>query len=229
MNRRASLLLVGLIAVLGIVNATIYTYRWITGTVNVFGPEYAAQYGCVGFYSAATQRGITEYLPNVGTNAYAEILGTGTTIQITPGDVACALPSAEPQYYLYESIDVVANLTVGSWYLQDIYGFGYYNEQESPNPVYVYIRLDNTTMPTIASTAYLRVYRILPDGSYGGHWDLDLLAPVGTQIGPIELPIGSALRIDFYVDAYTTGTGTFKLGFYITPEAGEPPSLIPSP
>ncbi|MEM1642553.1 MAG: hypothetical protein QXI85_07205, partial [Desulfurococcaceae archaeon] len=145
MDRRILLLSVGLVAMLAVVNAAVFTYRWLTGTVLVYGPEAAAVHGCVGFYSIRDQRGIEGYLPSAGTNLFALFLGTGAMVTVTPSGVVCQIqePITEENvlyYYLYESISAVFNVTVGSWYIQDFYGFGYYAESRTaPTSVYVYL------------------------------------------------------------------------------------------
>ncbi|MEM2590522.1 MAG: hypothetical protein QXE63_04680 [Zestosphaera sp.] len=222
-NRRILLLSVGLVALLAVVNATVFTYRWLTGTVYVYGgPETAAVHGCVGFYSTADQRGLEGYLPEVGTNYNASVLGTSATIEVTPGDIVCLIPSTGNNK-LYESISALFNVTVGSWYIQDFYGFGYYAESETaPDSVYVYLRVESTNMSLVATNATLIVFRNTTTG-----WEfvasLDLLN-AGEMTSAISLPVNSSLRLDLYIDASAKGTGAFKVGFYVTPEAGETPT-----
>ncbi|MEM3346293.1 MAG: hypothetical protein QXR36_02555 [Desulfurococcaceae archaeon] len=230
MDRRILLLSVGLVAMLAVVNATVFTYRWLTGTVLVYGPEAAAVHGCVGFYSTMHDGVPRGLLPIVGTNYNAPILGTGATVMVTRGDVVCQIRESITEeevyyYYLYESISAVFNVTVGSWYIQDFYGFGYYAESTTaPNPVYVYLRVESTDMSYVATNATLIVFKY---DKTTGQWvyaaSLDLLSQ-GAMTTAIELPVNSSLRLDLYIDAYTTGTGTFKVGFYVTPEAGEAPA-----
>ncbi|MEM4562047.1 MAG: hypothetical protein QW123_04150 [Desulfurococcaceae archaeon] len=226
MDRRILLLSVGLVAMLAVVNATVFTYRWLTGTVLVYGPGAAAVHGCVGFYSTADQPGLAGYLPSAGTNLNAPILGTGERVTVTPGDVVCYIPSTGTNK-LYESISAVFNVTVGSWYIQDFYGFGYYAESRTaPNPVYVYLRVESTNMSLVATNATLIVYRY---DKATGQWvyvaSLNL-RELGAMTPAISLPVNSSLRLDLYIDAYATGTGTFKVGFYVTPEANEPPTGV---
>ncbi|MEM1668256.1 MAG: hypothetical protein QXM53_06320, partial [Thermofilaceae archaeon] len=223
-DRRILLLSVGLVAMLAVVNATVFTYRWLTGTVLVYGPEVAAVHGCVGFYSTADPQGPAGYLPSAGTNYNAPILGTNATVTVTPGDVVCYIPSTGTKR-LYESILAVFNVTVGSWYIQDFYGFGYYAESTTaPNPVYVYLRVESTDMSLVATNATLIVYRNTTTG-----WEFVAslnLRELGAMTPAISLPVNSSLRLDLYIDASTTGTGTFKVGFYVTPEAGEAPTGV---
>lgn len=224
MNKRISLILIGLIAILGIVNATIYTYRWITGTVYVYGPDVAAKLGCVGFY-ATDQSGIGSYLPANGTNYNAPILGTGQQITVTPGQTVCKFPSSSsPQFSLYESIEVKINVTVGAWYIQDFYALGYYNEASTPQSIYVWLRLESSNMSLIATNATLIVYRNDSTGPY----TLSLTESPGTLAGPIELRVNGSLRLDLYIDTKDLPSGqqymvgTFKVGFYVTQENEAP-------
>ncbi|MEM1695985.1 MAG: hypothetical protein QXF04_04405 [Candidatus Aenigmatarchaeota archaeon] len=224
MDRRILLLSVGLVAMLAVVNATVFTYRWLTGTVLVYGPEAAAVHGCVGFYSTVAHPGLAGYLPSAGTNLNAPILGTGATVTVTPGDIVCRVPSTGMNY-LYESISALFNVTVGSWYIQDFYGFGYYAESTTArNPVYVYLRVESTNMSSVATNATLIVYNYTATG-----WvfvaSLDL-RNLGAMTPAISLPVNSSLRLDLYIDASATGTGAFKVGFYVTPESGEPPTGV---
>jgi len=66
MDRRLLLLVVAVVALVGVVNATVYAYRWITGKVIVKGPDEATGAACTGFYSSTNQSGID--LPSAGTN-----------------------------------------------------------------------------------------------------------------------------------------------------------------
>jgi len=109
MDRRLILLVVAVVALVGVVNATVYAYRWITGTVTIAGPGQATGAACTGFYSSAAQSGIN--LPSVGTNYNAPTYGNNT-ITVTPGDAVCQWGTRP--YELYESITVNIPITVGS-------------------------------------------------------------------------------------------------------------------
>jgi hypothetical protein len=219
MDRRLLVLLVALVAIVGVVNATVYAYRWMTGTVTVEGPDQATGAACTGFYSSADQRGID--LPGVGTNYNAPTYGT-KTITVTPGDIVCTWTVDTKTYKLYESIEVTIPVTVGSWYIQDFYGFGYYN---GTGNVYVYFRVDDdATDGSILTTAYL----IIRDTRGGEIARLDLLK-LGNQTSVITLLPSYALRLDLYFDASGTGTVTFKVGVYVTQEPGEAPNIGSSP
>jgi hypothetical protein len=219
MDRRLLVLLVALVAIVGVVNATVYAYRWMTGTVNIAGPDQATGAACTGFYSSADQSGID--LPSVGTNYNAPTYGNNT-ITVEPGDIVCTWTVGNKTYKLYESIAVTIPVTVGSWYIQDFYGFGYYR---GPGNVYVYFRVDDdATDGGILTTAYL----IIRDTDGNEIARLNLLT-LGDQTSAIELSPGSGLRLDLYFDAQNTGTVTFKVGVYVTQEPGEPPVIRTSP
>ena len=218
MDRRLLLLVVAVVALVGVVNATVYAYRWITGTVDIVGSDQATGAACTGFYSSADQSGIN--LPSVGTNYDAQTYGS-YGISVTPGDVVCQWNG----YELYESIAVTIPITVGSWYIQDFYGFGYYRGTGS---VYVYFRVDDdATDGGNLTTAYL----IIRDADGGEIARLDLLSS-GAQTTAIELSPGGGLRLDLYFDAkstVSTGTVSFKVGVYVTQESGETPTISSSP
>jgi hypothetical protein len=215
MDRRLLLLVVAVVALVGVVNATVYAYRWMTGTVNVVGADQATGAACTGFYSSADQEGID--LPSVGTNYNAPTYGK-YTITVEPRDVVCTWNG----YKLYESIAVTIPITVGSWYIQDFYGFGYYRGADS---VYVYFRVDDdATDGGILTAAYLIIRGI--DGREIAR--LNLLTS-GAQTRAIELSPGGGLRLDLYFDAQGTGTVKFKVGVYVTQERGEAPTIDTSP
>ena len=107
MDRRLLVLVVAVVALIGVVNATVFAYRWMTGTINISGPGDATGAACTGFYSSADQDGID--LPSVGTNYDAPTYGDNT-ITVTHGDVTCQWGT----YRLYESIEVSIPVTVGS-------------------------------------------------------------------------------------------------------------------
>lgn len=217
MDRRLLLLVVAVVALVGVVNATVYAYRWIQGTVTIAGPGQATGAACTGFYSSTEQGIPNTYLPEVGKNYNAPTYGTNT-ITVTPGNVVCTFDS----YNLYESIEVTIPITVGSWYIQDFYGFGYYRGTGS---VYVYFRVDETNLSSLLTTAYL----IIRDTRGGEIARLNLLELGNQTSTAIELSSGSGLRLDLYFDASDTGTVSFKVGVYVTQEPSEAPTIGTSP
>lgn len=222
MDRRLLVLVVAVVALIGVVNATVFAYRWITGTVQI-APEGEAQgAACTGFYSYTAQGHVD--LPSVGTNYEAPTYGTNT-ITVTPGDVVCQFTNRDGSTgYLYESIDVNIPVTVGSWYIQDFYGFGYYN---GTDPVYVWFRLeDPATDGGYLTTAKLVIYKVVGDtATYVT--ELNLLNSTGAYVSAGSLSPGEAFRLDLRLDAANAGTVSFKVGVYVSQENEAPVSPTP--
>jgi len=196
-----------------VANATVFAYRWMEGTVSVAPADKAKGAACTGFYSSAEQSGIP--LPDAGTNYNAKTYA-GNTINITPGDAVCTFTYNGNTYNLYESISFAANITVGTWIFQDIYGFGY-NGTSSDPVVYVYIKVDEPINDTtVVDAANLTVYL---DGSAVGTLDL---TNSSDMIGPITLSPGQGLQIDIVISAASNGTVAFKVGFYVSEQQEEP-------
>ena len=114
MDRRAlSLLLVAVVALSSVVNATVFAYRWLSGTVTISPATAAVGAACTGFYSAADQSGITQFLPNLGTNYNAPTYGT-SSITVTTGDVVCQWTvtqdgtTTDPTVYVYFRVEDIA-------------------------------------------------------------------------------------------------------------------------
>jgi hypothetical protein len=209
--------------VLGAVNATVFSYRWIQGTVTVAGPTYARGAACVGFYSSAAQSNIT--LPEAGTNYNAQTYGTNT-ISVTPGQAVCQWIVNTTTYYLYESITVDVPITVGSWYIKDFYGFGYYGAATDPL-VYVYIKVEYLITDENIVVANLILYNANTSDKVAV---IDLRTGnvlegrgAGTTIaGPITLSPGDALQLDLSIRATGATSATFKVGFYVSQEQEAP-------
>jgi len=195
--------------VLGAVNATVFAYRWMQGTVTVAEPTAARGVACVGFYSSADQNGIT--LPSAGTNYNAQTYGTNT-ISVTPQTPVCQWTVGTTTYSLYEGISVNVPITVGSWYIRDFYGFGYYNRTATDPTVYVYIKVEQPITNANITAAYLYIYK---GSTLVATVDLKTGSVTGTQI-PITLSPGDALQLDLSIRATGTATATFKVGFYVT-------------
>jgi hypothetical protein len=223
MDRRLLVLVVAVVAFIGVVNATVFAYRWMTGTINISGPSEATGAACTGFYSSADQSGID--LPSVGTNYNAPTYGDNT-ITVTPGDVACQFTNRDGSTgYLYESIDVNITVTVGSWYIQDFYGFGYYSGTDQ---VYVWFRLeDPATDGGYLTTAKLVIYKVDPSGTVTYVTELDLLESTGSYVSAGSLNPGEAYRLDLRLDANSAGTASFKVGVYVSQENEAPVSPTP--
>jgi hypothetical protein len=199
--------------VLGAVNATVFAYRWMQGTVTVKGPTEAKGVACVGFYSSGSERSYGG-LPAAGTNNNAPTYGT-YTISVTPYQVVCQWAT----YSLYESIDVTIPVTVGSWYIKDFYGFGYYGTASDPT-VYVYIKVEDLANEAGIYAAYLYIYK---GSSLVAEVDLKTGSVTYTSGTNIPLNSGEGLQLDLFIRATDTTTATFKVGFYVTYSSTETP------
>jgi uncharacterized protein (UPF0333 family) len=217
MDRRLLLLVVAVVALVGVVNATVYAYRWITGTVNIVGSDQATGAACTGFYSSAAQPDISGYLPPAGTNYNAKTYGS-YEISVTPIYVVCQWTNETngKQVQLYEGIDVSIPITIGSWYIQDFYGFGYNGTTGDP-PVNVWFRVEETNLSSLVTTAYLIIRK--PDGTMVGSLDL---TSKGNMNGSFTLSPGSGWRLDLYINATYTGTAWFKVGVYVSQSTETP-------
>jgi hypothetical protein len=209
------------LASLIIVNAAVYSYRWLSANITVQPATQASGAACVGFYSYPAQRGID--LPLAGTNAYAYTYGTNT-ITVTPGSPVCQWTGATGiTYNLYESIEVSIPLTNGSWYIKDFYGFGYHGASGDPT-VYVWLNVTTPiTPPTGVEWAELRVYKATTGELVA---IIDLLTnkyKYGTP--PIPLNPGEALQLDlnFKSTASTTTSYSFTVHFYVSQQPIEAP------
>jgi hypothetical protein len=194
--------------VLGAVNATVFAYRWMQGKVTVAGPTEARGAACVGFYNSSGSERSYGGLPAAGTNYNAPTYGTNY-ITVTPGQKVCQWTVGTTIYYLYEGITVEIPITVGSWYIKDFYGFGYYGTAASDPTVYVYIKVEQSITDTNIKTAYLYIYK--GDTSVA---TVDLKTEA--RVGPITLNPGDALQLDLFINATSATSATFKVGFYAT-------------
>ncbi|ACL10408.1 hypothetical protein DKAM_0079 [Desulfurococcus amylolyticus 1221n] len=216
---RALLVVIAIaLASLIIVNAAVFSYRWLKANIPVQPATGASGAACTGFYSSIDQRGID--MPDAGTNYNAYTYGTNT-ITVTPGSPVCQWPSDSPTYNLYESISVRIPLTNGSWYIKDFYGFGYHGAATDPT-VYVWLKVDTPiTPPAGVEWAELRVYKAVTG---------ELVATIDLKTnqniyGPIQLSPGEALQLDlnFKSTASTETSYSFTVYFYVSQQSSEPP------
>jgi hypothetical protein len=223
MDRKLLVLLVALIAIIGVVNATVYAYRWMTGTVNISGPSGVTGAACTGFYSSRNQSGID--LPSAGTNYDAPTYGS-STITVTPRGVVCEWTVDTTTYKLYKSIEVTIPIAVGSWYIQDFYGFGYKGDI-GDHTVYVWFRLeDPATEGNRLTTAKLVIYKVVGDTvTYVN--ELNLLGSTGSYVSAGSLNPGEAFRLNLWFNATSAGTASFTVGVYVSQRNEEP--NIPQP
>lgn len=214
MNRRSLLIAIVFLVTFSIVNASVFIYRWFTGTVAVAPPEEAVGAACTGFYSIVDQPGINDWwpLPPVGSNAYSYTYDY-RQINITPGRVVCILPGDEaigrPDYYLYESIHVYIPITVGNWYIHDLYGFGYASQLRG-TAVQLRLIVDQAVDPTILTYAKLIIYNART-GEYMGELDLTIQ---GSGLS-LVLYDWDAVRLDLVFNAVSPGVTVFKVLFSV--------------
>jgi hypothetical protein len=228
MDRRLLVLIVAAVALIGVVNATAFAYRWMTGNITISDASNARGAACTGFYSSVAQSGISPtYLPGVGTNYNAPTYGS-YGISVTPGAVTCQWTVNTTTYELYESINVNINVTVGSWYIQDFYGFGYHGTPGTDPTVYVWFRLeDPATDGNYLTTAKLVIYKVDSSGTVTYVNELNLLNSTGSYVYAGSLNPKEAFRLDLSLDAASAGEEFFKVGVYVSQE-NEPP-VNPTP
>ena len=221
MDRRLLVLIVAAVALIGVVNATAFAYRWMTGTVEISGPGSATGAACTGFYGADER---DPAMPNVGTN-YNSKTYDDKYITISHVNAVCEWTVDTTKYYLYESITVTIPVTVGSWYIKDFYGFGYHGTTGDPT-VYVWFRLeDPATDDGYLTTAKLVIYKVDSSGTATYQTTLDLLE--GTYVSAGSLNPGEAFRLDLRFDAASAGTVSFTVGVYVSQENEAPVSPRP--
>ncbi len=207
-----------LLASLVVVNAAVFAYRWMKVEITVNQPTQASGVACTGFYSSSEQSGISPtYLPEAGKNYNAETYGSNT-INVTPGNIVCQWTGVTTTYYLYDSITVSMTVTNGSWYIKDLYGFGYNGSAATDPTVYVWIRVEQPV--TGVNYAYLQVYNAT---------DNSLVAKIDLTTGsftrgspPFEMLPGKAFQLDLNISIANTGDYSFKVGFYVS-QQGEAP------
>jgi hypothetical protein len=220
MDRRLLVLIVAAVALIGVVNATVFAYRWMTGTVRIAPAGEAGGAACTGFYSIVDQPDISGYLPRAGSNAGAPTYG-GNSITVEPSNPVCQWTNETSggQVNLYESIDVSIPITVGYWYIRDFYGFGYYN---GTVPVYIWFRLEDPADDDgILNGASLVVFKV-SDSTTEYIGSFDLLSSTGSQWYITSLNSGEALRLDLILNAGSEGSATFRVGVYVSQESEAP-------
>ena len=204
--------ILGIALVAAVATAAAFAYRWMAGTATVAPATEAQGAACTGFYSSAAEPGIT--LPVAGTNYDAPTYGN-YTIQVTTGAPTCQWTVNNTSYTLYDSITLNLPLTVGAWYIKDVYGFGY-NGTANESPVYVTLKVEEPMVNV--TTAKLILY--LTNGttiSYAGALDLTASNTLTLQLQP-----GEAIQLDLLVETAQAGTYTFKVGFYASQTAEQP-------
>jgi len=215
-DRRLLVLIVAAVALIGVVNATAFAYRWMTGNITISDASNARGIACTGFYSSADQSGID--LPPVGTNYNAKTYGD-QQISVSTGQAVCQWTNGTNTFYLYESITVNIPVTVGLWYIKDLYGFGYHGADTDPT-VYVWFRLEQ---PASGTGSISDAYLIIINSTSGVIGSLNLLSSSGAMIGPFQLSPGSAWSLDLRFNATRIGSVSFTVGVYVSYQNNESP------
>ncbi|MEM1623411.1 MAG: hypothetical protein QW543_04670 [Sulfolobales archaeon] len=128
----------------------------------------------------------------------------------------CSWTYGGKQYELYESITVGIPITVGSWYIKDFYGFGYYGTTTDPK-VYVYLVVEDPIIEVNVAEAKLVLVK---DGDVVGELDLKTSS---RTLRPIELSPGEGLRLDLRLTSVTSsGDASFKVAFYVSQKSEAP-------
>jgi hypothetical protein len=182
-------------------------------TVTVAGPTEARGAACVGFYSSGSA---TSYggLPPAGKN-YNVPTYDDKSISVTSNRVVCQWTVGGTTYELYESITVNVPITVGSWYVRDFYGFGYYGTAPDPT-VYLYIKVEQPITDGNIEAAYLHIYNGRTPVA-----TVDLTTEAVTE--SIMFSPGDGLQLDLNITATGETSVRFKVGFYVTQSPGETP------
>jgi hypothetical protein len=229
-SRWVVLAVVLIAASLAVVNATVFAYRELSGSINVvqstgLTTSQAASLGagCTGFYILGAASGNTisnkTVLPAAGTNHENIINGNSTHwlgIKTVFGSESCSWNSNGTNT-LYDSATIYMNVSQGSWYAKDILGFGYPNlGNNQPNPVYVTIKVLTAINATNIEAAQLIVYK---GGTLEGTIDLtNSSAALQVQLAP-----GEGLQLDLYVKAKgAVDNVPFTLGFYVATTNEQP-------
>ncbi|MGC9121856.1 MAG: hypothetical protein ACP5HP_02840, partial [Thermogladius sp.] len=94
-GRALPVVIVIALASLIIVNAAVFSYRWLSANIEVQPPDQASGAACTGFYSTSDQSGID--MPGAGTNSNAYTYGSNR-ITVTPGSSVCQWNSGSTTY-----------------------------------------------------------------------------------------------------------------------------------
>jgi hypothetical protein len=221
-------------ASLAVVNATVFAYRYLSGTVEAVAStglyaSSAARLGaaCTGFYILGASSGDTiantSVLPSGGTNYYNTI-NTGSQWLGVKVDFNNAVPACEwtdnaGTNTLYESASVYLNVSSGTWYVKDFLAFGYPLLDPNTQPATIYVTIKPTTVlsdPNIAS-AELIIYD--DSGTQVGTIDLTSAA----SSAQVTLSPGKGIQLDLRIRATGPVTGAnFELGFYVATTSEQP-------
>ncbi len=211
---------------LAIVNAAVFAVRYMYGTVNYSGAATPADgAACTGFFTGTLTLPDGSQL-SAGTNSNAVEYNT-TSIEVQLSTKACTWRLNNVEYDLYQEAYVTIHPKSGTWYYEDILGFGYVSSLSNPPTAYVTIKVEETTISQ-ATDAKLIVYKV-SGGSATPVGALDL-KQAGETLS-VTMNANEALRLDLNItysgSANTnngnTGTETFKLAFYVSQSSETPP------
>jgi len=221
-------------ASLAVVNATVFAYRYLTGSVSAVAStgltnETAAELGaaCTGFYINNATTGDTiandTVLPTAGTNN-EDYVNTNTTSWLgVKVDFSNAVPSCQWEdgvgiNTLYESATVYLNVSAGTWYVKDFLGFGYplLDPAVQPDPVYVTVKPTQALSNANITSAEVLIYA---NGTLIGTVDLtNTSSSVSFQLSP-----GDGVQLDLRVRAIgEVSDAGFELGFYVSTTSEAP-------
>lgn len=235
----AVLLVIVAVASLGVVNASVFLYRSLTGNVQVTDLTSLTEsnlgnagMACTGFYIKGATSGNTvsnDYqLPNAGTNAPDANWSVGRSgyngLKVTLHNPVCQWTNTSDgtTNTLYGHAHFDFNLTNGAWYFQDVLGFGYPKAITSPSPVYVWINVNQSLTDSNIVSAELIIYKT--DGTTTTQVASIDLKSTGITSTPITLNSGEALQIDVMINVTGSVTSdSFTVGFYVSSSSSEQP------
>ena len=244
MNTRSRWLVVAVLVIaasLAVVNATVFAYRQLSGTLKVVestglgSASDAAKLGaaCTGFYIKGTTSDDTIFdnvLPDGGKNHENQVNNDNNNplgVKVKLSEPACSWQSttdSSKDNVLYATAEVSLNVTNGTWYAKDIIAFGYPQLDTSVQPSSVYVwpkvkqTIDTTTYTQIQA-AYLQIYK---DGSLVMKVDLTT-GNIVYGSSYIELNPGAGFQIDLNVTSSGSVSDVpFKIGFYVSTSTEAP-------
>ncbi len=230
-HRWLALAVVLFAASLAVVNATVFAYRYLQGSVEVVAStgltkSEAAQLGagCTGFYIFGASSGntiIDNVLPSGGTNHDNQIntgtnwLGVKVDFNDIPASCSWSSDTGTGTNTLYSGAKVYLNVSQGTWYVKDFLAFGYPELDTTVQPAPIYVTIKPTAVlsdPNIVE-AKLILYKVDSSGNVLASKVIDLTS--STSSAQLDLNPGQAIQLDLKITATGTVTGaSFEVGFY---------------
>jgi len=231
-NKWLLIAIIMIAASMAIVNATVFAYRYLSGSVNAvastgLNADQAAALGaaCSGFYIKGAPSGNTisndTVLPDGGTNNN-NVINTGTAwlgvkVDFTNSEPACQWSDNSGTNTLYESATVYLNVSTGTWYIKDFLAFGYPHIKDTmPSPIYVTIKPTTVLNDPNIAEARLLIYKnnVLER-------TIDLTSSSSSE--PVQLNPGDGLQLDLELRATgTVSNAAFNVGFYVATTNEQP-------